>query len=277
MRIGLYDPVKQYYQKTFEGTTEGAPGLLTKIAAGITTGAVAISIANPTDLVKVRMQAEGKLAPGQPKRYPSAFGAYGVIGAFPTHPARGEPRRTARPMIHPPRPHLTLRILSSLPYGPPRPAPPPPHRALPRPLQPSPSSPLAARQEGALALWTGVGPNIARNSVINAAELASYDQFKEMFTALGVEGVPSHVLSATGAGFVATCVGSPVDVIKSRVMGDKTGRYKGMVDCAVQTLRESGLSGFYKGFVPNFLRIASWNVVMFMTLEQLKVIATQRL
>ena len=35
-----------------------------KIAAGLTTGAIGIMIANPTDLVKVRMQAEGKLAAG---------------------------------------------------------------------------------------------------------------------------------------------------------------------------------------------------------------------
>lgn len=33
--------------------------------------------------------------------------------------------------------------------------------------------------EGVGALWTGLGPNIARNAIINAAELASYDQIKE--------------------------------------------------------------------------------------------------
>lgn len=41
---------------------------------------------------------------------------------------------------------------------------------------------LSARsqQEGVAALWTGLGPNIARNAIINAAELASYDQVKEV-------------------------------------------------------------------------------------------------
>lgn len=29
-------------------------------------------------------------------------------------------------------------------------------------------------------LWTGVGPNVARNALINAAELASYDQVKQV-------------------------------------------------------------------------------------------------
>jgi solute carrier family 25 uncoupling protein 8/9 len=35
-------------------------------------------------------------------------------------------------------------------------------------------------QEGVRALWTGLGPNIARNGIINAAELASYDQVKQV-------------------------------------------------------------------------------------------------
>jgi hypothetical protein len=40
-------------------------------------------------------------------------------------------------------------------------------------------------QEGIGALWTGLGPNVARNAIINAAELASYDQFKQLDLVLG--------------------------------------------------------------------------------------------
>jgi len=42
-------------------------------------GAIAIAVANPTDLVKVRLQAEGKLAPGAPRRYAGAMDAYAKI------------------------------------------------------------------------------------------------------------------------------------------------------------------------------------------------------
>ena len=35
---------------------------------------------------------------------------------------------------------------------------------------------IIAREEGVMGLWKGLGPNIARNAIINAAELASYDQ-----------------------------------------------------------------------------------------------------
>lgn len=43
------------------------------------TGALAIAVANPTDLVKVRLQAEGKLPTGVPRRYSGALKAYYTI------------------------------------------------------------------------------------------------------------------------------------------------------------------------------------------------------
>lgn len=42
-------------------------------------GAIAISVANPTDLVKVRLQSEGKLPAGVARRYSSALSAYYTI------------------------------------------------------------------------------------------------------------------------------------------------------------------------------------------------------
>ncbi|XP_013588067.1 PREDICTED: mitochondrial uncoupling protein 1 [Brassica oleracea var. oleracea] len=203
LRIGMYEPVKNLYVgKDHVGDVP----LSKKILAGLTTGALGIMVANPTDLVKVRLQAEGKLAAGVPRRYTGSLNAYSTI----------------------------------------------------------------VRQEGVRALWTGLGPNVARNAIINAAELASYDQVKQ--TILKIPGftdnVVTHILSGLGAGFFAVCIGSPVDVVKSRMMGDPS--YKGTIDCFVKTLKADGPMAFYKGFIPNFGRLGSWNVTMFLTLEQAK-------
>lgn len=46
--------------------------------------------------------------------------------------------------------------------------------------------------------------------------------------------------------------------------------YNGMFDCFAKTYAKEGISAFYKGFLPNFARLGSWNVVMFMALEQVK-------
>lgn len=50
LRIGLYEPVKNLYMGD---RPPGDAPLYLKIAAGLTTGALAIAIASPTDLVKV--------------------------------------------------------------------------------------------------------------------------------------------------------------------------------------------------------------------------------
>lgn len=207
LRIGLYEPVKTFLVGSdFVGDIP----LYQKILAALLTGAMAIVIANPTDLVKVRLQAEGKLPAGVPGRYAGALDAYFTI----------------------------------------------------------------VKQEGLGALWTGLGPNIARNAIINAAELASYDQVKQ--TILQIPGFTdsafTHVLAGLGAGFFAVCIGSPIDVVKSRMMGDSS--YKNTLDCFIKTLKNEGFFAFYKGFLPNFGRLGSWNVIMFLTLEQVKKIVT---
>jgi len=79
--------------------------------------------------------------------------------------------------------------------------------------------------DGIVGLWVGVVPNIMRNSIINAAELASYDSYKQLCTqTFGMgEGLPLHALCAFGAGFNAVLVGSPVDVLKTRLMNKVPG------------------------------------------------------
>ena len=73
-------------------------------------------------------------------------------------------------------------------------------------------------------LWVGWGPNVMRNSIINAAELAAYDQFKQIALGTGLpDGLFTHILCAFGAGFVACVVGSPVDVLKTRIMNRQSG------------------------------------------------------
>lgn len=84
------------------------------------------------------------------------------------------------------------------------------------------------------------------------------------------DGVLCHLTCASMAGVTACVVGSPVDVLKTRVMNAPQGTYSNPVDCFVKTLKNEGPTAFYKGFMPNCMRLASWNCVMFLTLEQLK-------
>ena len=127
-------------------------------------------------------------------------------------------------------------------------------------------------KEGGLpAFWTGWGPNVIRNSIINAAELSTYDQTKETLLRMGYqECIPLHIVCGMNAGFVACCVGSPADVLGTRIMNASKGKYKGPVDCFIKMMKTEGPASFYKGFLPNLFRMAGYNTVLFLTYEQVK-------
>ncbi|KAL4430927.1 hypothetical protein ABPG75_006183 [Micractinium tetrahymenae] len=208
VRIAAYDPIRDFYGQVFHEEA-GHTSIPTKIAAALTAGTLGVLVGNPTDVLKVRMQAQGKLPPGTPPKYPSAMGAYGLI----------------------------------------------------------------VRQEGLRALWTGTTPNIARNSVVNAAELATYDQIKGvLMRSFGFQdNVRCHLAASLCAGFLAVAAGSPFDVIKSRAMVlSAKGGYQGVGHVVLETMRREGPLAFWSGFGANFARLGSWNIAMFLTLEQLR-------
>jgi len=204
VRIGAYETVKGVYQEA-TGINQGAGLMLVRIAAGVTTGTLAILVAQPTDVVKVRMQAER----GNTKRYNGVFDAYKTI----------------------------------------------------------------AREEGLKGgLYRGTFPNIARNCIINVGEIVVYDAVKDhlISSSTMTDGIPCHFASAIVAGFAATLLASPVDVVKTRYMNSPEGVYRGAIHCAVETGRREGLGAFYRGFNAAFTRLVSWNIVLWLTFEQFK-------
>ncbi|CAJ1064198.1 mitochondrial uncoupling protein 2-like isoform X1 [Xyrichtys novacula] len=233
VRIGLYDSVKQFYTKGSDHV-----GIGSRLLAGCTTGAMAVAFAQPTDVVKVRFQAQAR-SPGHAKRYCSTIDAYKTI----------------------------------------------------------------AKEEGVHGLWKGTAPNIARNAIVNCTELVTYDFIKDTLlksTPLtgktmafskvhrydslaccflcgavthglsSTDNLPCHFISAFGAGLCTTVIASPVDVVKTRYMNAALGQYRSVLNCAAAMMTKEGPLAFYKGFMPSFLRLGSWNVVMFVTYEQLK-------
>lgn len=80
VRLGLYDSVKTVYQPLLDGNRSGGLHVGTRIAAGLTTGALAVLLAQPTDVVKVRFQAQQRtLGAGTVPRYTSTLQAYQMI------------------------------------------------------------------------------------------------------------------------------------------------------------------------------------------------------
>ncbi|XP_061193266.1 mitochondrial substrate carrier family protein ucpB-like isoform X2 [Saccostrea echinata] len=75
IRFGAYEPLKVYFGATDPAHTP----LWKKICAGAISGTIGSAIATPTDLIKVRMQAQGKLFEGEIPRYTSTLAAFREI------------------------------------------------------------------------------------------------------------------------------------------------------------------------------------------------------
>lgn len=102
VRIGLYDSMKQFYTRGTDSEFNDVAvlykqfgfsltpfivknthlctgaGIVTRLMAGCTTGAMAVAFAQPTDVVKVRFQAQVRMADGV-RRYNGTLDAYKTI------------------------------------------------------------------------------------------------------------------------------------------------------------------------------------------------------
>lgn len=74
------------------------------------------------------------------------------------------------------------------------------------------------REEGMLTLWRGCIPTMGRAAVVNAAQLSSYSQAKQLLVSSGYfkEGIFMHFTASMISGFVTTVASMPVDIAKTR-------------------------------------------------------------
>lgn len=127
------------------------------------------------------------------------------------------------------------------------------------------------REEGWKSLFRGVWPNSMRAVLMTASQLASYDGFKRILldhTPM-VDGLGTHFSASFLAGFVATTVCSPVDVIKTRVMSSK-GESKALVSLMTDVYKIEGVGWMFRGWVPSFIRLGPHTIATFLFLEQHK-------
>ncbi|KAM9458825.1 kidney mitochondrial carrier protein 1-like isoform 3-T3 [Salvelinus alpinus] len=199
IKIGTYQSFKSLLVDRPEDET-----LLTNVLCGVLSGVISSSIANPTDVLKIRMQAQGSVIQGS------------MVGNF-------------------------INIY---------------------------------QQEGTRGLWKGVSLTAQRAAIVVGVELPAYDLAKKHLILdchMG-DNIYTHFLSSFACGLAGALASNPIDVVRTRMMNQTCGAvtYQGTLDCLLQTSRSEGFMALYKGFFPNWLRLGPWNIIFFVTYEQLK-------
>lgn len=206
IKFGTYYSLKKLVIRQYGNET-----VTLNVACAVTAGAVSSAIANPTDVLKVRMQIRG------------SHGNVSLVGCFKD----------------------------------------------------------VYTQEGISGLWKGVNPTAQRAAVIAAVELPVYDFCKSRLMNTFGDRVGNHFISSFVASLGSAVASTPIDVVRTRLMNQRnlkekrnvsstTHIYKGTIDCFIQTFRNEGFWAFYKGFIPAWFRMGPWNIIFFITYEQLK-------
>ncbi|KAG9457541.1 hypothetical protein H6P81_002049 [Aristolochia fimbriata] len=127
-----------------------------------------------------------------------------------------------------------------------------------------------AKEEGVRAFWKGVGPAMARASVLTASQLATYDESKQAllrWTPLE-EGFYLQFISSAIAGTMGTLVTTPMDMIKTRLMlqreSKSTKNYNNGFHCAYKVIQTEGPRALYKGGFAIFARLGPQTTITFL-------------
>ncbi|XP_014367756.2 mitochondrial uncoupling protein 4 [Papilio machaon] len=132
-------------------------------------------------------------------------------------------------------------------------------------------------ESGIRGFWRGAIPNAQRAALVNLGDLAAYDSCKRLLVRdMGMTDSPLvHTLAAFAAGFVAAVMGTPADVMKTRLMNQPVGPdgrgllYRGLVDCVRQSVKNEGVLTLYKGFLPTWVRMGPWALVNWVAFENI--------
>jgi len=131
------------------------------------------------------------------------------------------------------------------------------------------------RYEGVRCLFNGATTATMRAVLVTIGQLSMYDQYKYLLLTYVPmyfkDNLVTHFSASLLAGATATTLTQPLDVMKTRMMNAAPGEYKSVADCASSILRSSGPLGFFKGYIPAFVRLAPHTILMFVFLEQLRM------
>lgn len=127
------------------------------------------------------------------------------------------------------------------------------------------------KEEGPLKSFNGATMASSRAVLVTIGQLACYDQIKLILLATGLfqDNIGLHLTCSTMAGTIATFLTMPLDVMKTRMMNAAPGTYSSLMACAMD-IAKNGPIGFFKGFVPAFVRLGPHTVLTFVFFEQIR-------
>jgi len=135
------------------------------------------------------------------------------------------------------------------------------------------------KEEGVGAFWRGSGPFVSRACMVGVFQVATLDQFKELYCHhlnQVKNSIPNVFCAAMTSGLVYSIATMPLEAAKNRMASQKadpkTGKlpYTGTFQTLMKVSSESGFLALYNGFLPYYLRCGGHTVSMFIFVQILR-------
>eukprot|EP00511_Aplanochytrium_stocchinoi_P002570 CAMPEP_0204827170 /NCGR_PEP_ID=MMETSP1346-20131115/4708_1 /ASSEMBLY_ACC=CAM_ASM_000771 /TAXON_ID=215587 /ORGANISM="Aplanochytrium stocchinoi, Strain GSBS06" /LENGTH=426 /DNA_ID=CAMNT_0051955509 /DNA_START=26 /DNA_END=1306 /DNA_ORIENTATION=- len=132
------------------------------------------------------------------------------------------------------------------------------------------------KQQGIIGYWRGNGLNVFRIIPNSAIKFSTFDYYKSVAFPQGesnYEGKEKFVrkMACGGLAGVSTLVPIyPLDLARTRLSADTTGRYRGLVHLVKSTVELQGVRGLYAGLAVSLCGIIPYLAISLATYDTLK-------
>ncbi|XP_056637970.1 putative tricarboxylate transport protein, mitochondrial [Diorhabda sublineata] len=131
---------------------------------------------------------------------------------------------------------------------------------------------LIIKEEGLRGVYKGVTATILKQGSNQATRFFVMETLKDYYKGGDHDKKIPKLLTGLFGAFAGACsvyVNNPVDVVKTRMQGLESNRYKNTLDCALQILRNEGPRAFYKGTIPRLGKVCLDVAITFMIYDSI--------
>jgi solute carrier family 25 (mitochondrial oxoglutarate transporter), member 11 len=135
------------------------------------------------------------------------------------------------------------------------------------------------KEEGVMAFWRGSNPFVFRAMMVGVFQVATLDQFKELYgkhLQQKLDSIPNVFCAAMTSGFIYSVATMPLEACKNRMASQKvnatTGKlpYTGILQTIRKVSAHEGFFALYNGFFPYYLRCGGHTVTMFIFVQMIR-------
>lgn len=128
------------------------------------------------------------------------------------------------------------------------------------------------REHGIGGIYKGVTATMAKQGSNQAIRFFVMETLKDWYRGGdNTKPISKPIVGLMGAtaGLCSVYGNTPIDVVKTRMQGLESHKYKNSIDCAVQIWKKEGFFAFYKGTVPRLSRVVLDVAITFMIYDSI--------